>query len=81
MPKLKKPAGRYDKLRQAISGAACVKHGGHVDLASLAAESGFSYMTLRRRMQQPEMLTLDELRRIARALDIAVADLLACVTI
>lgn len=81
MPKLKKPEGRYDKLRQTIYGAACVKHGGHVDYPLLAAESGISLSTLRRRMERPETLTLDELRRIARALDVDGEGLLSCLNL
>lgn len=81
MPKLKKRAGRYDKLLGKIYGAACVKHGGHVDYPMLAAEAGMSLSTLRRRMERPETITLGELRSIARAIDVPGEELITCIVV
>ena len=71
MPKLKRPAGRYDALMTELYGAACVKYDGVVDYEALAADCGISSMTLRRRFAEPEKITLGELRKIARAVNLA----------
>ena len=71
MPKLKRPAGKYDELMTELYGAACVKYDGAMDYEALAADCGIGSMTLRRRFAEPEKITLGELRRIARAVNIS----------
>lgn len=81
MPKLKRPAGKYDELMTELYGAACVKYDGTVDYDALAADCGISSMTLRRRFAEPEKLTLGELRKIARAVNLSAEKIRAALPI
>lgn len=59
---------RWDPVVSKILGAACVKYGNHVDYDRLAGDARISASTLRRRMNEPDNLSLGELVSLSRAL-------------
>lgn len=64
----KKAAHRWDPVVETILGAACRAHGLHVDYDLLGKAAGNSGKTMRRRMEAPGELSLDELQGLANAL-------------
>ena len=66
--KYKRAAHRWDPVVTEILGAACLAHGLKVDYDRLGAAAGSSGRTIRRRMEAPGELSLDELYGMASAL-------------
>ena len=67
MKELKKAANRYNDLIAMVCGRAFVKYG-KLDYAAFSNEVGISVSTLRRRLEDPETITLGELYKIASVL-------------
>lgn len=67
MKELKKAANRYNDLIAMVCGRAFVKYG-RLDYTAFSNEIGISVSTLRRRLDDPETITLGELHKIASVL-------------
>lgn len=64
----KSAAHRWDRVVETILGAACRAHGMKIDYELLGRAAGSCGRTIRRRMDSPGDLSLDELQRLANAL-------------
>lgn len=68
MANRKSAAHRWDLVVERILGAACRAHGLSVDYDLLGVAAGSSGKTIRRRMETPGELSLDELYGMAQSL-------------
>ena len=78
MPKLKRKENKYEALQMLIGGKIAVLD---VTLLELAPEVGCCRQTLSDRIKHPDKLTLGDVARIAKALDISSEDMRAAIPI